>query len=224
MADGTQKAVEDLKVGDMIVVFNHVTGQYEAMPLIFNTHADETEAKNYDVLYLQFADGRELKIVQSHGLFDTTLMQYVYIGYDNYQNYIGHEFYSMTEDGVGERVELVNAFIKSECVRIYCPVTYFHMNSFANGFLNTPNIPGDITGLVNYFEYDEDLKYNEEKMQADIEKYGLYTYDDFKDYISEEAYNSSPSVYLKVAVGKGMITYEQIIDVINYLLAGSLIQ
>ena len=223
MADGTQKRVEDLVVGDMVMIFNHVTGQYEAMPLIFNTHADVNEAKNYDVLYLQFADGRELKIVQSHGLFDTTLMQYVYINYDNYQDYIGHEFYSMTEDGIGERVELVNAFIKNECVRIFCPVTYFHMNSFANGFLNTPNIPGDITGLVNYFEYDEDLKYNEEAMQRDIETYGLYTYEDFSEYISEAAYNSSPSVYLKVAVGKGMITYEQIVDIINWLLEGSLI-
>ena len=224
MADGTQKPVEDLKVGDMIMIFNHVTGQYEAMPLIFNTHADETEAKNYDVLYLQFADGRELKIVQSHGLFDTTLMQYVYIDYDNYMDYIGHEFYALNSDGTaGERVELVNAFIQNENVRIFCPVTYFHMNSFANGFLNTPNIPGDITGLVNYFEYDEDLKYNEEAMQRDIEKYGLYTYDDFKDYISEAAYNSSPSVYLKVAVGKGMITFEEILGVIEYLLSGSLI-
>ena len=75
----------------------------------------------------------------------------------------------------------------------------------------------------NKIYYDPDLKYNEEAMQRDIEKYGLYTYEDFSDYISYEAYLSSPSVYLKVAVGKGMITYEQIIDVINYLLAGSLI-
>ena len=224
MADGTQKLVEDLVVGDMVMIFNHVTGKYEAMPIIFNTHADENEAQDYDVLYLQFADGREVKIVQSHGFFDMTLMKYVYIDYDNYQDYIGHEFYALNSDGTaGESVELINAFIKNEKVRIFCPVTYFHMNSFANGFLNTPNIPGDITGLVNYFDYDPDLKYNEEKMQADIEKYGLYTYADFSDYISEEAYNSSPSVFLKVAVGKGMITYEQILDVIFYLLEGSLI-
>ena len=108
-------------------------------------------------------------------------------------------------------------------MRIFCPVTYFHMNSFANGLLNTPNIPGDITGLVNYFEYDEDLKYNEEAMQRDIETYGLYTYNDFSEYISEEAYLSSPSVYLKVAVGKGMITYDEIVDIIMWLLEGSLI-
>ena len=224
MADGTQKAVEDLKVGDMIMVFNHVSGKLEAMPLIFNTHADENEAKDYDVLYLQFSNGKEAKIVQSHGFFDMTLMQYVYINYDNYQDFIGHEFYALNSNGTsGEKVELVKAFIKTEKVRIFCPVTYFHMNSFANGLLNTPNIPGDITGLVNYFEYDSDLKYNEEAMQQDIEEYGLYTYEDFSEYISEAAYNSSPSVYLKVAVGKGMITYEQIIDIIQWLLEGSLI-
>ena len=224
LADGTQKPVEDLKVGDMIMVFNHVSGKFEAMPLIFNTHADENEAKNRDVLYLQFSDGMEVKIVESHGFFDMTLMQYVYINYDNYQDFIDHEFYALNSDGTsGENVELVKAFIKNEKVRIFCPVTYFHMNSFANGLLNTPNIPGDITGLVNYFEYDSDLKYNEETMQQDIEKYGLYTYADFSEYISEAAYNSSPAVYLKVAVGKGMITYEQIIDIIQWLLEGSLI-
>jgi len=224
MADGSQKAVEDLVVSDMVLVFNHISGKYEAMPLIFNTHADENEAKDYDVLYLQFSDGKELKIVESHGLFDMTTMQYVYVDYENYKDFIGHEFYALSSDGNnGEKVKLTNAFIKNECVRIFCPVTYFHMNSFANGLLNTPNIPGDITGLVNYFEYDSDLKYNEEAMQRDIEKYGLYSYEDFSDYISEAAYNSSPAVYLKVAVGKGMITYEEIIDVIEYLLAGSLI-
>lgn len=225
MADGTQKPVEDLVVGDMVMVFNHITGKYEAMPLIFNTHADEIEAKNYDVLYLQFSDGKELKIVEAHGLFDMTLMQYVYINYDNYEDYIGHEFYALNSNGSGgAKVELTNAFIKNECVRVFCPVTYFHMNSFANGLLNTPSIPGDITGLVNYFEYDADLKYNEEAMQRDIEKYGLYSYEDFSDYISESAFDSSPAVFLKVAVGKGMITFEEILDVIEYLLAGSLIE
>jgi len=225
LADGTQKLVEDLTVGDMVLAFNHVSGEFEAAPIIFNNHADAVEPDEYDVLYLEFANDEKLKIVQAHGLFDLTLMQYVYIDYENYQDYIGHEFYYAGNDGtVADAVILESAYIEKETVRIFCPVSYFHMNSVANGFLNTPNIPGDITGLVNYFEYDPDLKYNEEAMQRDIETYGLYAYEDFSEYISEEAYNSSPSVYLKVAVGKGMITYEQIIDVINYLLAGSLIQ
>ena len=225
MADGTQKPVEEVNVGDMVLAFNHISGSFEATPVIFNTHMDEAEAATYEVLYLKFSNGLELGVVASHGLFDVSLMQYVYLDYDNYQDYIGHEFYYAGNDGaLNEHVALEDAYITTENVRVFCPVTYFHMNSIANGFLGTPSIPGDITGLVNYFEYDPDLKYNEEAMQQDIETYGLYTYDDFKAYISEEAYNSSPSVYLKVAVGKGMITFEEILDVIYYLLAGSLIQ
>ena len=217
LADGTQKPVEDLKIGDMLMVFNHITGKLEAAPVIFNTHSGDVY-DYYDVLNLQFSNGTEVEVVSSHGFFDMTLMQYVYIDYENYADFIGHEFYAN-----GGKVTLNNAFVEEEYTAIYCPVTYFHMNSFANGILNTPNIPGDITGLVNYFEYDADLKYNEEAMARDIEKYGLYTYADFSDYISEAAYNSSPAVHLKVAVGKGMITFEQILDVINYLLEGSLI-
>ena len=41
MADGTQKPVEDLNVGDMVLAFNHVSGQFEAVPIIFNNHADQ---------------------------------------------------------------------------------------------------------------------------------------------------------------------------------------
>ncbi len=221
MADGTQKPVENLVFGDMLMVFNHITGKLEAAPLIFNTH-ENSEAALYDVIHLQFSNGKEVEVVESHGFFDMTKMEYVYIDYENYKDFIGHKFYSLGENG-GEAVKLVKAFVKQEHTRIFCPVTYFHMNSFANGMLDTPNIPGDITGLVNYFEYDSDLKYNEKAMQRDIEKYGLYTYGDFKDYISEAAYMSSPAVHLKVAVGKGMITFEQILDVIEYLLAGALI-
>jgi len=225
MADGSEKMAEDLVIGDMIRVFNHETGNFEAAPLIFNTHADNEIAEMHDVLHLKFSNGKELKIVSSHGLFDLTRMEYVYIDYDNYQDFIGHRFYALNSEGsCGEALTLTSAYVQSEFTRIFCPVTYFHMNSFANGFLNTPNIPGDITGLVNYFEYDADLTYNKAAMQRDIETYGLYTYDDFKEYISEAAYLSSPAIYLKVAVGKGMITFEEILDVIEYLLAGSLIQ
>ena len=56
------------------------------------------------------------------------------------------------------------------------------------------------------------MKYDEIKMKEDIEKYGLYTYDDFKDYISYEVYSMFPAKYFKVSVGKGYITFEHIIE------------
>ena len=225
MADGTQKPVEELNLGDMVLAFNHETGKFVPTPVIFNTHVNDLEAREYDVLHLEFSNGEKIEIVESHGLFDMTLMKYVYIDYDNYADYIGHKFFYAGADGtLNEHVTLENAYIEKEVTRVFCPVTYFNMNSIANGFLNAPNSPYGIAGPVNYFDYDPDLKYNEEKMQADIEKYGLYTYEDFKDYMSEEAFNSSTAVYLKIAEAKGLITYDEIIVVINYLLEGSLIK
>ena len=70
--------------------------------------------------------------------------------------------------------------------------------------------------MVNFFEYDENMKYVEESMQRDIEKYGLYTYDDFAEYVSEEVFNAFPFKYFKVAVGKGLITYEYILELIEF--------
>ena len=70
-------------------------------------------------------------------------------------------------------------------------------------------------GMVNLFEYDENMKYDETLMVQDIEKYGLYTYDDFKDYVSIEVFNAFPFKYYKVAIGKGLYTYEQVLGLIK---------
>ena len=48
-------------------------------------------------------------------------------------------------------------------------------------------------------------------MKQDIETYGLYTYEDFKDYVTEYEFNALNMKYLKVSVGKGYLTEEEII-------------
>ena len=64
------------------------------------------------------------------------------------------------------------------------------------------------------FEIGEDMKYDEEKMQADIEKYGLYTYEDFAEYCTYEQFIALGLANFKVSVAKGYITWEEI----EYLL------
>ena len=71
--------------------------------------------------------------------------------------------------------------------------------------------------MVNIFEYNEDLTYNEEKMQADIEEYGLFTYEEFSAYMSYEDFCKAPIQYFKVAIGKGNLTWEQIELTLQYL-------
>ena len=59
------------------------------------------------------------------------------------------------------------------------------------------------------------IKYNQEKKEADILEYGLFTYEDFENYASYELYCTFPSQYLKVSIGKGKGTYEEIIWLIE---------
>lgn len=46
-------------------------------------------------------------------------------------------------------------------------------------------------------------------MDIDIRKYGLYVYDDFKEYIRKEIFGLLPIPYLKGAVDKGLTTKEK---------------
>ena len=74
----------------------------------------------------------------------------------------------------------------------------------------------DIKGFLTYFEFGEGYMYDKEKMEADIEKYGLYTYDDWKHLGTYEEFVALNAKYLKIVIGKGYMTYEDILR----LLAG----
>ncbi|MBQ7912997.1 MAG: hypothetical protein IJ308_04525 [Clostridia bacterium] len=206
LADGSKKAVEDLKAGDMLVVFNHETGKYDVAPLLVNTHATAA-ADYYTVISLYFSNGEVLKIADEHAVFSKTANKYVYINADNAYEFIGHEFVSSVyENGevVTKLVTLDNVTITEEYTRIFTPVSVWHMNVVADNMLT-------LSGrTVNFFEYDETMKYDEAKMQADIEKYGLYTYEDFADCVSEEVFNAFPFKYFKVAIEKGEYTMEEL--------------
>lgn len=55
------------------------------------------------------------------------------------------------------------------------------------------------------------MKINIEKMNKDIEKYGLFTYDEWDEYLSYEQFIAFNVKYLKVSIGKGLVTKEEII-------------
>jgi len=207
MADGTKKKVEDILPGDLLIVFNHETGKYETAEVLFN---DSESINNYIVVNLEFSNGSVVRVIAEHGFFDLDLMKYVYIDEYNYMDYVGHRFVASTYvDGevVQSIVTLDNAFLTEEYIRVYSPVTKYHMNYITEDILS---MPGGVEGLFNIFEYDDNLQYNEEQMQKDIETYGLFTYEDFKDLVSYEVYCSFPAAYFKVALGKGILTWEDL--------------
>ena len=211
LADGTQKKVEDITMDDVLLVFNHETGEYEAAGIIFI----ENDGWNYyNVITLTFSDGTTTKIIYEHALFDLTLGKYVYVTEQNYADFIGHEFAVQGENGF-ERVTMTGATLAVEYTGCYSLVTVYHLNYFIDGLFS---IPGGITGLFNMFEFGEDLVYDAEKMQADIEEYGLFTYEDFEEFLPYEFYVAFPASYLKVSIGKGLMTFDDIYVYIEQFL------
>jgi len=204
MADESKMMVKDVKAGDLLKVFNHETGTYDVSPVVFN---DKEESQLQTVINLDFENGKSVGVVSEHGFFDMDLMRYVYITEDNYQDYVGHSFYA--ENGI---TTLSNAYLTEEVTEVYSPVTAVELNYFTNDMLS---MPGGVEGIFNIFEYDADLKYNEEKMNEDIETYGLLDYSYYEGFLPYEVYVAFNGKYLGIAMGKGILTEEMLMSYVE---------
>ena len=210
LADGSQKAVEELTGNEMLLVWNLKTGTYDTAPILF---IDNELIGHYEVIKLNFSDDTVVNVISEHGFWDVELNKYVYLD-ENAAEYIGHCFLKYDGNGMTE-VTLTDVEIITEVTTAWSPVTYGHLCYFVDGMLS---MPGGIDGLFNIFEVDsETLTYNTEAMNADIEEYGLFTYEEFYEMypVSEEVFDAFNGEYLKVAIGKGLITYERIGELIE---------
>lgn len=191
--------VENLKSNDLIKSYNHETGTYEYKPIAALIDHGE---KIYKVINLDFSDGSNIGFITCHGLFDLDENKYVDINENNYLNYIGHRF----AKGLGseyEEIVLVNASIIEKITNSYTVLSSENINCEANGILNITSV---LVGIYNIFDYDKNHNFDITLMKQDIEKYGLYTYDDFKDRIDEKKFNDLGFKHFKVSIGKGLLT------------------
>lgn len=210
LADGRQVPVETLTGSEMLLVWNLQTGTFDSAKILF---IDKDPAKLYKVVNLGFSDGTNVKVISEHAFWDFDLNKYVYLD-ENASSYIGHYFNKQITNADGSigygRVQLVSVDIRDEYTTSYSPVTYGHLCYYVNGMLS---VPGGITGLFNIFEVDaETMTVNAELMEQDVLRYGLFTYEEFATFapISEEAFNAFNGQYLKVAIGKGLITADDL--------------
>ena len=213
LADGSQKPVEELTGDELLLVWNLETGTFDSAPIVFVDSEAETE---YEIVNLMFSDGTTVKVISEHGFWDYDLNEYVYL--DRYAaDYIGHWFAKQTVDESGNpvnvKVRLDDVVITSEVTTAWSPVTFGHLCYYVNGMLS---MPGGIDGLFNIFEVDPDtMMYDKEAMAADIEKYGLFTCEDFGGLVSEEVFEAFNGKYLKVAIGKGMLTWDEVVQLVE---------
>ena len=61
------------------------------------------------------------------------------------------------------------------------------------------------------------MKYDENQMEEDILTYGVYTYEEFNTIIPlpELVFNAFNGQYLKVSIGKGLITLPEIAELLE---------
>ncbi|MBE6688788.1 MAG: hypothetical protein E7588_05870 [Ruminococcaceae bacterium] len=207
LADGSQKRVDCLTGNEELLVWNLETGKYDKAPIVFIDSESESE---YEIIHLYFSDGSDVKVIYEHGFFDLDLGKYVYIDASNYIDYIGHSF--VTEGNIASdewnTATLDSVVIEKELTTAWSPVTFGHLCYYTEGVLS---MPGGISGLFNIFDVDtSSMIYDADKMHKDIETYGLFTLEDFGGIITKDAFDAFNGDLLKIAIGKGLLTMEDI--------------
>lgn len=191
--------VEYLKSDDLILSYNHEIGEYEYKPIAAMINHGEAL---YNVISLDFSDGTNIGFIACHGLFDLDLNRYVNIDEENYSSFLGHRF-AKTLGKDKEEVVLTRASVVKKVTNSYTVLASENINCEANGLLNITSV---LEGIYNIFEYDDNHNFDLAKMNEDIERYGLYTYDDFRTVIDEKKFIDLGFKYFKVAIGKGILS------------------
>ena len=213
LADGSAKRMDAITEQDLLLVWDHFEGKFVAAPaaIIFNHgYANNT------VIALNFSDGTTVKVLNLHQFLDADLQQYVSITAETVEQYVGHNFVKRDGDSY-KTVTLDSYTVTEEYAEAYGIISAYHYNILVADMFSTDFMEEDFP-LFNYFQIGEDMKFDVAAMQADIEKYGLYTYADFADHMTYEQFVAFNVQYMKVSVGKGVYTYEQILDLIDTYL------
>ncbi len=208
LADGSQKRIDEVTYEDTLLVWDFMNGEYAYVPAsVIFYHGND----NYKVISLTFDDGSIVKVISSHGFFDVDANEFVFIDEANVESYIGHSFVKVDGDSYTS-VKLIDYTVYKEFTGCYSIQSVKHNNFMVEDMFSMTVPPFD--GWFDYFEIGDGMKYDEAKMQKDIEKYGLYTYDELKDYVTYEQFIAFNGPYLKVLVGRGVLTFDDILNLI----------
>lgn len=214
LANGKTASIESLRVGDKILSFDHKTGKLVETEIVFTFFAFNKTS----VIDLHFSDGSTITVINDgHGIYNATKGGYVLLGPNSVDGYVGDSFViTKQENGstVNSTVTLDSYEIYEEYRERYDIATLNNLNFIANGFITCSDV---LVNACNVFEFTSELTYDSEQMQADIEKYGVYTYEEWSSYLTYEEFVSLGAPYFKVAVGKGLITIEEIYILLDFL-------
>jgi hypothetical protein len=126
MADGSYKAVEDVRYDDLIRVWNFDLGEFsEALPVFVKREETHHEHNRFT-----FSDGTVLRTV-GHHVFNKQAGAFTMLVRDTTP--VG----TITVNELGEEVTLVSKETIQEPVKFYNVWTQYHLNLFADGILTS---------------------------------------------------------------------------------------
>lgn len=215
MGNGAQKVVEEIEIGDVICTVDHETGNVSSAPVCFIWKTENAS----NAFTLTFEGGTEVKVIEEHGFYDQEERKYAFINADNVKDYIGHHFY----DADNERwLELKGCKLSNESVDAYAIITSKHLNHLSNGMLSMCD--GSIKVIANIFEYDEQMRFDADKKAADIAAYGLTPLEkvlEYKGFLEADYYDYN-LMYLNVAIGKGLTSWDYVKALSDYCEANQI--
>lgn len=212
LADGTQKRVDELTGSEMLLTWNHKTGSYDTAPVAYLIDHGGVR-REQPITHLFFEDGSDLEIIGEHVFYNADTGKYITLD-ENAADYIGTHFAKQNaESGRMDRVALVDVRHEVKVTGVYEVVTESYMTCFTDGILTASAY---IDKLLNIFDIETDtMAYNPFKVIADIQTYGLYTYEDLQELGTEEQFKMHNAAFLKIAVGKGTLTWQDMSDLMD---------
>lgn len=208
-ADGTYKPIESIRVGDSILTWSHESGKIESQAVTFIPYHSKDI---YEVLELTFDNGHSIKVLYAHGFMNCLTKEYEEISLKNVKEKIGTPYLFVSNDGELYESKLSSYKSYLEETECYSISSAYNLNHIINGALS---ISDDIQGLYNYFELDSNYRYDIEKKERDIAKYGLLSYGEVSSFMSYEIYDLFNVKYLSVSIGKQLITMDKMKEYIN---------
>lgn len=209
LADGTQVRINQLTGHELLRVWDHVTGTFINVPIGYLIKHNDSETLQ-TVTKLSFNNDSFVKIIGDHTFYNASLNKYIIINENNAHLYVG-DYFIYESNGKLEKVQLISADTYEEYTIAYSIETFGTITSFANGILSaTPYLEA----VLNAFDINNET-FIYENMEEDIDKYGVYSYYELSDLMTYEEYQMTNAKYFKVAIEKGIITWEEFMQAIE---------
>lgn len=206
LADKTYKKVKDITNKDKLLVWDVVEGGFKEASILFVEH-DKKEKRN--IITLKFDNKSHLEIIDDHGLFNTTLMKYVYIKtLEDAKQYIGHSFFYTDGCGCIKQTVLKKASLRRRKTTAHSPCTAKHLCVIANNLLT---MPGNTQPFTNVCKVDpETFCYDKKDFFNCRNTYGLFSEKDFEGVLPPSIFFAFQGPLLKIKIAKGETSMEEV--------------